>query len=406
MNQTQNVVSGPDVDLDAHAEGSSIIDFLIVLAKHKKVIIGLPLAAGLLAAAISFALPNVYRSGTKLLPPQQPQSGAAALLSQISGVAGAAAGAAGIKNPNDLYIGMIKSRTIGDRIINRFNLKQVYHTDSLEKARTKLESNTFVVAGKDGLITIDVEDESQARVALLANAYTEELIRLTGTFAVTEAGQRRMFYERQLEQAKNRLAEAEASLKGRLDTHGVVSVDASSKAIVETVSRLRAQVSAKEIQINSMAAFVTPSNPDYLRAEQELSSLRAELAKLENGQPGGLVEEKAGKDSEGLKSIKVFRDVKYYEMLYELLAKQYEIARLDESKDSSLIQVLDKAAEPERRFKPQRTVIVIATAFVALLLAVAYAFLSESKRKMLSSQTGRLKWNQLRAHLRLKQHHN
>jgi uncharacterized protein involved in exopolysaccharide biosynthesis len=404
MNQTQNLVTG--LDTEANAATTGVVDFLIVLAKHKKTVIGIPIAAALVAAAISLALPEVYRSGTKLLPPQQPQSGAAALLSQISGVAGAAAGAAGIKNPNDLYIGMIKSRTVADRIISRFNLNQVYNTNSLEKARAKLDANTFVTSGKDGLITIEVEDESRARVAQLANAYTEELIRLTGTFAVTEAGQRRMFYERQLEQAKNHLAESEAALKGRLDTHGVVSVDASSRAIVETISRLRAQVSAKEIEINSMSAFVTANNPDYLRAEQELVSLRGELAKLENGRPNGATDEEAGKDNEGLKSIKLLRDVKYYEMLYELLAKQYEIARLDESKDSSLIQVLDKAMEPERRFKPKRAIIVISTTFVSLLLAIGCAFLSEAKQKMLSSNVGRTKWSELRAHLRFRKKHN
>ncbi len=388
---------------DKEASKFILLDLLIVLAKHKKLLITLPIVAALAAAAISFVLPNIYRSSAKLLPPQQSQSSASALLSQLGGAAGAMAGSSVLKNPNDLYIGMLKSRTVADKLIAKFDLKKVYDVESMENARGILEENTFIAAGKDGLIGIEVEDRDKRLVTQLANAYVTELVNLTKVLAVTEASQRRVFFERQLEQAKDNLAKAEMVLKGALDTRGVISVDADSRAIVETVGRLRAQISAKQIQLSSMDAFVTTSNPEYKRAQEELSSLRAELSKLENGRPQLASDNAAGPDKQvGLENIKILRDVKYYQMLYELLAKQYEGARLDEAKDTAIIQVLDPAIEPERKFKPKRVILVLLSTFFAFAIAVAWAFLAEARAKVLRNSEGRARWVQLFALVRSK----
>ena len=375
----------------------SVMDLLIILLKRKKLIVGLPLATAAVAAIVSFAVQDIYKGSTTLLPPQQSQSGAAALLSQLGGMAGAAAGAAGIKNPNDLYVGMLKSRTVEDKLIAKFDLKKVYETNSQEIARRRLEGSTIINSGKDGLITIDVEDMDRKRAAELANGYVDELMQLTKVMAVTEAGQRRIFYERQLQQAKDNLAKAESALKGGLDAHGVISVDTESQALLGTIGRLRAQVSAKEIQLGSMRAFVTADNPEFKRVEEELRSGRAELAKLENGRGGDAnigATLGAGKQN-GMINIKLLRDVKYYQMLYELLAKQYEVARLDEAKEPSLIQVLDPAVAPEFKFKPHRLLIVLLATLGGLLVATLWAFISEAKRKALLEPAGAAKWNEL-----------
>jgi len=395
MNQGETVVL--DTQIVPEAKQISILDMLIALAKHKKLMLGLPVAGAVLAAGIAVALPNVYKSGTVLLPPQQQQSSASAILSQLGGMAGMAAGAAGLKNPNDVYIGMLKSRTIADKLIARFDLKKVYETDSQEKARKRLIEKSSIGAGKDGLIAIEVESGDPKLAAQLANGYVDELLQLTRVLAVTEAGQRRVFFERQLELAKNNLAKAEMLLKGSLDTRGVVSVDGESRAVVETVARLKAQVSAKEIELNSMRAFVTSSHPEFQRATEELNSLRAELSKLENGRDGDAGKEEKTGNVRGLENIQRLRDLKYYQMLYELLAKQYEAARLDEAKDPSLIQILDKAVEPERPVQPQRALIVILGAAVGLFLAVLMAFIAEFKNNALQEPRTKLRWNELRA---------
>jgi tyrosine-protein kinase Etk/Wzc len=376
---------------------------MTVLARYKRLIVGLPLAVALAAAAISIALPNVYRAGTKLLPPQQAQSSAAALLSQLGGVAGAAAGVAGLKSPNELYIGMLRSRTVADKLVSRFKLLNEYGTDSPDLARRSLESNTTISTGKDGMITIEVEGENQKLVAPLANAYVEELLALTRVLAVTESSQRRVFFEQQLELSKNNLAQAEMSLKSALNSRGVISVDGESQAIMETVARLRAQASAKEIQLNSMRPFLTTSHPDYKRTAEELSSLHKELSNLENGRSGDAAEPRSEASTRnGFKNIQLLRDVKYYQMLYELLAKQYEVARLDEAKDPSIIQVLDSAIEPERKFKPRRALFVIALTMLAVFVAVLLAFLLDMKRRTMLAPGGARQWEEFKSHFRFK----
>jgi uncharacterized protein involved in exopolysaccharide biosynthesis len=401
MNEPYSIQRNPESIGDNEI---GLIDLLIALARHKLVLVAVPLAAAVISIAITFALPNIYRASTKLLPPQQAQSGAAALLSQLGGAAGLAAGVAGIKSPTDVYVGMLKSRTVADRLIEKFNLKKVYETSSQERARRELEENTIIGTGKEGFITIDVEDENRKLAAQLANAYADELQKFTDTLAVTEAAQRRMFFQRQLEQSKNSLAKAEMALKSTLDSHGVVSVDAETRAVVETTARLRAQISAKEIQLNSMRSFVTANHPEFLRTQQELSSLQAELSKLRNGSADTAVQSPSTNDkANGFENIQLLRDVKYYQMLYELLAKQYEIARLDEAKDPSVVQVLDGAVEPEHKFKPKRGLIVILATIAALFFTMCWIFFVEAKKRALSSEKGKARWAELKRTLKFKQ---
>ena len=385
----------PSQVYNASASGDmGMLRLFVGLAKHKRLVVGLPLAAAVLSAVLSLMLPETFKANAQLLPPQQASSATAMLLSQLGGMAGAAAGAAGLKSPNELYIGMLRSRTVADKLIAKFDLKKVYGTDSDELARRTLEGNTLIVSGKDGLIAISVEDRNQKLVAPLTNGYIAELLTLTHVLAVTEASQRRMFFGRQLELAKNNLAEAELSLRGALDSTGVISVDGEARTIVETVARLRAQASAKEIELSSMRAFLTTTNPAYLRVQEELASVRAELSKLENGRP-----REAGVSNTaqpGLDNIQRMRDLKYYQMLYELLAKQYEVARIDEAKDPAVIQVLDEAVTPERKFKPRRMLMVIACTLIALFAAVVLALFREA----LAAEENALQWRELKQALR------
>lgn len=378
------------------------LDLVLVLARRWRWLVLWPLAAAALAAAVTMVLPFRYTATTRMLPPQASQSTASAMLSQLGGLAGVAGGALGIKNPSELYLGMLRSASVADAVIERFGLRERWGGDYLVETRELLAGRTRMKADKSGIITVEVTAETAELAADLANAYVEQLHRLTSTLAVTEAAQRRIFFERQLQQAKDKLAEAEANLRQAIDTGGLVSVDAQSRAAVETVARLRAELSLKEVQIGAMRAYARPDHPDLRRAEQELQSVRRQVAHLETGLgvegaaplPGG------APPTSGVGNIRLVREVKYQEVLFELLARQYEVARVDESKDAPVIQVLDRAAPPEKRSFPRRTLTVILTAAAALLLAVGAAFAREALDAAALDPVRREKLAALRAALR------
>ncbi len=357
-------------------EEISLLDLLIVLVKHKNLILGLPFVAAILAAIYSLTLPNIYTATTKILPPQQSQSAASAMLAQLGNVAGLVGGAAGLKNPNDLYVGMLKSRTVADNLIQRFDLKNRYEQKYQSSTRKALESNSVITTGKDGIISIEVDDKDPKFAAELANAYVDELFKFTKVLAVTEASQRRLFFEQQFTQAKDNLAKAEVTARQALQQGGLVKVDDQGKAMVETTARLRAQMSVKEVQIGAMRTFAADRNPDLRLAQQELESIKRELAKIEGA--GGTRAAGSASDGKGIDNLSLLRDLKYNEFLYELLAKQYEMAKIDEAKDSAVIQVMDKAIEPDRKSKPKRSQIVLLWALLAGFFALLWVFVREA----------------------------
>lgn len=361
----------------------SILDLLIVIAKHKVMIISVTVGAALLSLVYSLVLPNIYTGTTRLLPPQQSTSTASMMLGQLgqlSGLANTAGTSLGIKNPNDLYVGMLKSRTVADNIIVRFDLKSLYRANTMVEARTSLADRTTVAAGKDGLIMIEFDDTDPKRAAAIANAFVFELDRLTQSLAVTEAAQRRLFFERQLLRAKDELVNAEIAARSALEKGGVAMVDEQGRSMIQSIARLRAQITAKEVEISAMGGFASDQNPDLGRARQELAALRLQLGKLEGtGTPfGALVEKGKG---QGLKNLGLLRDLRYNEVLFELLAKQYEIAKIDEAKEAAVIQVVDEAVIPDRKSKPKRASIVIMAILIACLAALLWAFVREARER-------------------------
>ena len=349
----------------------SLLDLAITLAKHKKLILGVPMIAAIVVAIYSFIIPPTYTADTQMLPPQQ-QSSASAMLSQL-GALGGMAGVAGIKNPNDTYVAMLKSRTIQDNMIKRFKLQAVYKTKTPETTRKALNGATTVKVGKDGIIGISVDDKSPQRAAMLANGYVDELQQLTQVFAVTEASHRRLFYEKQLLQAKQNLGDAEIALKQLQEKTGIIHLDAQAQLGIGTAAGLKGQIAMREVELGAMRTFATGNNPDYIRIQQTLSGLKAQLNKVETGT---VVPSKV--PEAGLEYIRKVRDLKYAETIYEMLAKQFEMAKIDEAKESSVIQVLDKAVVPEQKSKPKRTMMVLLSALATGFLTILYAFIKEA----------------------------
>src|SRR6266571_5476824 len=306
----------------AEEDEISLLDLLIVLAKHKGLVLGLPLVAAVVAAIVSLLLPNVYTGTTKILPPQQSASAASALLNQLGGALGGVLGGAGGsalgRNPNDLYVGMLKSRTVADNLISRFELGKIYDEDRLSDTRKRLEKETTIAAGRDGIIAIEVEDRDPKRAAELANAYVDELMKLTKVLAVTEASQRRLFFERQLELAKDSLARSEASTRQALQKGGLVLVEGQGRVMAETSARLRAEITVKEIQIGAMRTFASDQNPELQRTQQQLEVLRRELARIE-GTSGAGSSRPEEPNVKGIENLRLLREMRYNEVTYELL---------------------------------------------------------------------------------------
>ncbi|MGB7510347.1 MAG: Wzz/FepE/Etk N-terminal domain-containing protein [Pelodictyon phaeoclathratiforme] len=360
---------------DSHEDEINLIDLAIVLAKHKKLILGAPLITAVIVALISLLIPNSYTATTQILPPQQQSGAASALLGQLGALSGMA-GAAGIKNPNDTYIAMLKSRTVSDNLIRRFKLQTVYDKKYSSDTRKKLEKASAITAGKDGVIVVKVDDRDPKRATALANGYVEELQKLTQVLAVTEASQRRLFFETQLLQAKQALGDAEIALKQLQEKTGLIQLDAQAEALVKAGSELKAQIALKEVELGAMRTFATGNNPDYIRIEQLLGGLRSQLAKVE---AGSVTTRKI--PEAGLAYVRKVRDLKYAETVYELLAKQFEIAKIDEAKEGSMIQVLDRAVVPDKKSNPKRSLITALATLAVGFGAVLWAFIVEGLNK-------------------------
>jgi uncharacterized protein involved in exopolysaccharide biosynthesis len=403
--QTGNAKDTRPSDIQPDDDEVSLLDWLIVLAKHKRMVLGVPLVVAVAAAGISSLLPNVYTGTTRILPPQQSASVASALLSQLGGTLGGITGAVGGalgRNPSDLYIGMLKSRTVADNLVARFDLEKVYDQSLKSGVRRTLQGNTTIVAGRDGIIVIEVDDKYPKRAAELTNAYVDELVKLTKDLAVTEASQRRLFFERQLLQAKDNLTAAEVAARQGLQEGGLAQVDAQGRSMIAVTARLRAEISAKEVQLGGMRTFAAEGNPELQRTQQELESLRRELARVEGSSPVAAAGKGDAKGNTGLDSLGRLRDVKYYEFLYELLAKQFELAKIDEAKDATIIQVLDKALEPDRKSKPKRTLIVAVWTLLALFASVVWAFVREAASRVKADPEQASRLRTLRGYLRWK----
>ena len=364
----------PATPLEQDNDEISFLDIALVLAENWKALVFVPLAAGLVALGYSFLIPPTYTAVTRILPPVQQQSTSAALAAQLGTFAGLVGGAGGLRNPADQYVALLKSRSIFDAIVQRFNLKEMYEASYLEDARRALEQRTRVSAGaKDGIISIEVEDHDPKRAADMANAFVEELRNLTKTLAITEAGQRRLFFEEQLTQAKDNLTRSEIALQGSGVSEATLRTVPQSA--LEALARLKAQITAQEIKLASMRTFMTDANPEFRLGIQELAALRTELSKAEQSSP-------AKAAGNGAEYVAKYRDFKYHETLFELMAKQYELARLDEAREGAVIQVVDAAQPPERKSKPRKGQIAVLTTFAVFFLTLLAVFVRQAFRNM------------------------
>jgi tyrosine-protein kinase Etk/Wzc len=373
----------------------NLLQALVIIAKHKKMIIYFPMACVLITAAASLIMKPVYKAKCSILPPQESRSTISSqILNALTGTSGASKSVStslGLSSANDKYVGMLKSRTVYDYIIDRFGLMDLYKVRYRDIARAKLDGLLTIQNGKDDIISISVEDEDPQRAANIANAFIEKLKEITQTLAISEASKRRLFFEEQLIKIKEDLLKSEEAMKDLMEKTGAISVDEQAKAVIESIAGLRAQIAVKEVEIKVMRTYIEPKNPDLQKAQDALKGMKEQLQVLETktGDNPDPFMSTGEMPQIGTDYARKLREVKYNETLLNLISGQYEIARVDEAKDAIIIQILDKAVPPDKKVKPKRTIMVAAAGFVGFSLAIFMAFILEHMNKAYGDEQNR-----------------
>ena len=368
VNENQSVEAGVASGMQDQYDEISLLDLLQTIVDNLRLLVLGPLAVGIIALGISFLMTPIYTAKTQFLPPQQQHSAAASMLASLGSLGGLAGAVGGIKNPADQFLAYMKSVTFQDSLVERFKLIERYQAKTKVDARLALTGNVRAMSGKDGLISVEVDDKDPQFAADLANAHVEELAKLLGRLATTEAQQRRLFFEKQLSIAKDKLIQSEIALKATGVSGSVLKSNPASA--VAAVAGLQAAVTSQEVKLGAMRGYLAETSPDFKQAISELANLRTQLARQEKDSPAN-----SGKATTEGDYITKYREFKYHETLFELFAKQFELAKVDESREGALIQVLDAAQAPEHKSKPKKALISIISSLAAGVTLLFFIFI-------------------------------
>lgn len=329
-----------------------------------------PLAVGCISFGIASLIAPTFTASTTFIPPQQAQSAAASALASLGSLASLAGGGSGSRGSADQYVALMQSATVADRLIDEFKLMAVYDAKFRVDARRELASNVRIGVGKkDGLISVEVDDKSPKRAADVANRYVEELRLFTSALAVTEAQQRRVFFEKQLELSRDRLAQAQQALLA--SGFNPDALKAEPRAAAEAYARLKAEATAAEVRLQVLRGSLADGAMEIRQQQTTLSQLQGQLARSQQ----------ASDSPKGPDYVGKYREFKYQEALFELYARQFELARVDESREGALIQVVDRATPPEKKSKPNRAVAALGALVVTLVLLVLVVSLLAYRRQ-------------------------
>lgn len=387
-----------------------LIDVLTWLGEGKRLVAIVTLATTLLAVALAFLITPMYTARVTLLPPgSQQQSGAAAALAALgSSLGGLSAGGLTGKTPDELYVALLKSDSITRALDERFQLRKRYEVNSYEMLRRTLPKYVRVSSErKSGVITVEVDDEDPKVAADLANAFPAELVKVMGRLAVSEAAQRRLFYEEQLKDTKERLIKAEQDLQKVQEKSGVIVLDKQAEALIGGAAQLRALIAEREVQLKVLRTGATEQNPDVIRLQSELRALRGELARMESRQDntsGSAVDLPVGKiPAAAIDYVRARRELKLQETLLEGIVRQYEVAKLDEAKEGTNLQQVDLALPPDSKSKPARSMIVLSGMLIGLLGGTVWVLVRRYRSFVGENHPGLARaWTSLREAWRLR----
>jgi tyrosine-protein kinase Etk/Wzc len=375
---------------------------------RKWLVCGCALVGFCLGIIVALAIRPSYTAKAVFLPPNNISGSSSMLfaqLGQLAGLSGSAGALSAMKDPGAIYIGILQSRTVADDIIRQFDLQKLYRARKMSAAENALRSHATFIPGKDTLITIKVDDHDPARAAEMANAFLKELSKQNDRLALTEAAQRRVFFEKQLEQEKDRLADAEVELTKTEQKTGLIHPMGQAQVQITTIAQTQAQISNIEIQLAALSQSATGENPEVIRLNSQLASLKEQLRRLENNNekeaPGNPLVPTAKVPELTLEYIRRDRDVKYHEALYTLLLRQFESAKLDESRAAPLVQVVDEAVIPDQKSWPPRTLLVILFTFLGACGAIGWVVANDSWSRKMRNPEAAAEWRSIREAARL-----
>lgn len=361
----------------------NLLELLRVLVINLPLIIKITSAVVVLSIIYSLTLKNVYSAKATLLPPQKDSGGggAAALLASMGG--GLASLAGGLGGSADLYLGILKSRTVTDSVIKRLDLQTELKSSSIEVARATLQGLVKFQAGKDGIITITADYTDPAKAALMANTFIDELQKKSQQLSLTKASTERSFLEKRLEVVKQDLKTAEEEMKSFQEKNKTIKADSQVAVAIESIAKMKAEVVTKEVQLAALRNSMTDENSEVRKLLSGITKLKSQLNAMSGtGGGNGVIPSVGNAPSIGLEYVRRLRELKTQEALFEQLTKQFEMAKINEARDSSSIQVLDEAVTPLRRSKPNRSLIVLLSMMTGVFCSIFLVFIKEYLAKL------------------------
>lgn len=383
------------------------VELVRVILLRKIVVATFVLAFGVVACILVWLIKPSYTARATFLPPNSLSATSSLPLAQLGALGGAGGLLGGIKDPSMIYVGILGSRTVADELIQEFNLQTVYETKKLSATERRLAGHTKFIPGKDSLITISVEDTDPRRAADLANAYLKALSVQNNRVVLTEAGQKRAFFEQQLEKEKDQLADAEIELARTEMQTGMIRPSGQAAVQIDAIAQTRAAISSREIQLSALSQGATDQNPQVVRLGSEIAELKGQLSRLENSNTKGSLGDVMVPISKvpelTLEYVRREREVKYNEALYELLLRQYESAKLDESRTAPLVQIIDTAVVPDTKSGPPRTLLVLLATFAGGVLGIAWVTLPHIWKRKMQSPANAANWRLIQEAARLRE---
>lgn len=356
-----------------------ILEYFRVIKKRWKAIAIIVSTAFVCSVVISLILPKTYRATASVLPPQGESSMSSMMMSKAqAGVGGGLGNFLGLKSPADLWLGILRSNNVSDAIISRFKLKELFGMQAIEDVRQSLSYKVEIKKTKEEIIVIAVVDSDPKRAADMANAFVEELDRVNKGLGTTGGQRTRVFLEERLVLAKGELERLEGELRKFQEGSNAVRIDEQSKAVMEAIGQVKGNIIAKEVELETFLTYTTDENPQVKTVRTQLSEFRKKQRELESGKGDyGVFLPINRVPGLSVRYAEFVRDLKVQETLFELLTQQYEMAKIQEAKDSPTIQVLDEATPPDKKYKPKRSLIVMSATLLSFCAGVIYAFVAD-----------------------------